>query len=153
MPGSRRGFTLVEAMTAVLITSTLARIAVPNFQEMKTKARAAEIVGVFRQIEIAAMNHSADNHDWPDDTWPGEVPPELASDLEGVSFERDDYELDWENWRLPDGLPRHPEIRVLLGVSVRTTDPALADAVVELVGESRGHFTLGDSYTFVLGEM
>lgn len=149
----RGGFTLVEAMTAVLITSTLARIAVPNIQEMTLKARATEIVGTVRQVEVAAMNYSADTHQWPEDSWPGEVPPELASELEGVSFERQGYRLDWENWRLPDGLPEHPDTRVLLGVSITPDDPELGDAVVELVGESRAHFTLGDSYTFVLEGM
>ncbi len=153
MSRDRRGFTLVEAMTALLITSTLARIALPNFQEMKLKAQATEIVGAIRQVEVAAMNYNADTHQWPDDTWPGEVPPELADELEGVSFDRQGYQLDWENWRLPDGLPKHPETRVLLGVSITSENEDLGNAIVELVGESRAHFTLGDNYTFVLEGM
>lgn len=149
--GRRNGFTLVEAMTAMLVVSTLARIAVPQMQELTLRARAAEVVGAIRTVEVAVMNHYASDHYWPDDAWPGEVPPELVEELpDGFSFQRGAYELDWENWRLPDGLPRHPQTRVLLGVSVKTDDPDLGNAISDLVGDGRGHFTLDDSYTFVL---
>lgn len=149
----RSGFTLVEAMTAVLIVSTVARIAVPNYQEMKLKARAAEVTVAIRQVSNAALQHNTESHAWPEDTGPGEKPPELEEYLEGISFERQGYQLDWENWRLPDGLPKHPETRVLLGVSVVTEDEDLGNAVVEMLGPGRAHFTLESSYTFVLEGM
>lgn len=146
----RRGFTLVEAMTAALVASTVARIAVPNFQEMKLRARAAEVVMAIRQVSNAAVQYNADCHTWPEDTWPGEKPPELAEYLEGIDFQRNGYQLDWENWRLPDGLPEHPKTRVLLGVSVATENEDLGNAVVQMLGPSRAHFTMGTSHTFVL---
>jgi len=149
----RRGFTLVEAMTTVLVVSTLARIAVPNFQEMKLKARAAEVIAAVQHVSNAAVQYNAETHAWPADTWPGEVPPELEEYVEAVRFDREGYRLDWENWRLPDGLPKHPETRVLLGVSVVTENPELGNAVVQMLGEGRAHFTMGDSYTFVLEGM
>ena len=151
-PGDeRRGFTLVEMMSVVLIAGTLARVGVPNYQEVHLKARAAEIAGEIRAVEVAALNYNAATNLWPEDAPPGEVPPELRPYLPaGFSFERNGYALEWENWRLADGLPRYPETKVLLGVSVSSEQRVLLDALVDLTSGSRAHFTLGDTYTFVL---
>lgn len=147
----RRGFTLVEMMSVVLIAGTLARVGVPNYQEVHLKARAAEIASEIRAVEVAALNYNAATNLWPEDTGPGEVPQELRPYLpSGFSFERDGYVLEWEHWRLDDGLPRYPETRVLLGVSVSSEQEILLNSLVDLTRSSRAHFTLGDTYTFVL---
>lgn len=149
--GKRRGFTLVEMMSVVLISGTLARVAVPNYQEMHLKARAAEVAGEIRAVEVAVMNYNSDTNRWPDDVEAGVVPPGLRSYLPaGFTFSQRGYELDWENWRLPDGLPRYPDTNVLLGVSVTSENETLLNAVADLTGGSRAHFTLGDTYTFIL---
>lgn len=147
----RRGFTLVEMMSVVLISGTLARVAVPNYQEMHLKARAAEVAGEIRTVEVAVLNYNADTNRWPTDVTAGVVPPELRSYLPaGFRFTREGYRLDWENWKLPDGLPRYPRKKVLLGVSVTSENETLLNAVSDLTGGSRARFTLGDTYTFVL---
>jgi prepilin-type N-terminal cleavage/methylation domain-containing protein len=52
----RRGFTLVELMTAVAIIGTLAAIAIPNYQEMTLKAKRSEaklnVEGLYSVVSV-----------------------------------------------------------------------------------------------------
>ncbi len=149
--GRRHGFTMIEVLTVLMIMSVVVRIGIPNYQEVRLRAEAARVVGDFEVVRVAVFNYNADHHTWPRDFGPGVVPPELRPYLpEGFTFDRGLYELDWENWILPDGLPKHPETKVLLGISVTTPDPALGHAVEDLLGTSMAHYTLGDNYTFVI---
>lgn len=145
----RRGFTLVEVLTVVLILSILTRIAIPQMQDVRVRAMAAQALGDFRVIELAAQEYLADNNQPPPDAATGVVPVGLENYLEGFTFNKPAYQLDWENWVLPGGLPKHPETRVLLGVSISIDDPVLGNAIVRLVGFNRAHYTLGNKYTFI----
>ena len=53
----------------------------------------------------------------------------------------------------PNGLPKDPGSGVLLGISVVTEDRELGQAVLDLLGNSMAHYTLGDIYTFVVERM
>lgn len=150
----RRGFTLVEGLTVMLITGVLVRIAVPNYQDLRLKARAAAVVGDFEVVRVAAYTYNADYLVWPADAGPGEIPDGLYDYLaENFDFDRGDYLLDWENWTLPAGLPKHPNTRRLLGISINTSDEALGMAVMDLLGPSSAHYRLGETYTFVIEAM
>lgn len=150
----RRGFTMVELLTVAVVMSTLLRMALPNFHEVLLKARAAEVVGDFETVRVAVMSYQADHHQWPRDGFTGEVPAGLEAYLpDGFRFDGPGYRLDWENWVLPDGLPRDPDTGVLLGISVVTTDMALGRAVVDLLGGGMATYALGDTYTFVVERM
>ena len=77
------------------------------------------------------------------------MPPELADRLSpGLSFERDGYQLDWENWILPGGMPGDPTVQRLIGISVTTSDRSLGLALLEII-PLNAKFTLGDTYTFI----
>ena len=89
-----------------------------------------------------------------EDVGPGEVPDGLAPYLPGsYDFDRGAYLLDYENWTLPGGLPKHPNTRTLLGISINTSDAALGQAVVDLLGSAWAHYSLGETYTFVIESM
>lgn len=150
----RPGFTLIELMVAVLIVAILARIAIPTYHDMLLRARAAEVQGLIHQVRVAVYEYHADTNGWPPDYNPGQTPEELAPYLgEGFSFDREGYQLDWENWILPDGSPGHPDTGVLLGISLTTEDERLGAALVGMLGETTAHYTLGNNYTFVLEGM
>ena len=148
------GFTLIELMVVVLIVGILARIAIPSYRQMVLKARAAEALSNIQAIRVAAYAYNSEHNRWPPDAGPGVSPPELRPYLgDGFAFDRDEYQLDWDNWVLPDGSPKHPETGVLLGVSLTTADPAFGQALVELLGPSTAHYTLGQNYTFVIAAL
>lgn len=146
-----QGFTMVEMLTVALIMGTLARISVPDFHNAVLKARAASVAGDFEVVRVAALNYHAKYLKWPANGYPGQVPQGLAEFLpEGFTFRRAGYQLGWENWTLPDGLPQDPQAQTIMGISIVTQDRELGAAVVHLLGAVRAHYTLGDTYTFVI---
>lgn len=148
------GFTMVELLTVAVVMSTLVRMAIPNFHSVLLKARAAEVVGDFETVRVAVENYHADHLSWPQDGYAGQVPTGLAEYLpDGFSFNRAGYQLDWEYWNLPAGLPKDPDTRSLVGVSIVTDDMALGQAVVDLLGGGMTTYTLGDAYTFIIERM
>lgn len=153
--GSRRGgFTMVEVLTVAVVMGTLVRIAIPNFHEILLKARAAEVLGDFETVRIAVLNYNADHHTWPEDGYTGQIPQGLGEYLpDNFDLTGPGYRLDWENWILPDGLPRNPGSGILLGISVVTEDRELGQAVLDLLGNAMAHYALGDTYTFVVERM
>ncbi|MFP3948458.1 MAG: hypothetical protein ACOC8K_01860 [Gemmatimonadota bacterium] len=138
-------------MTVLLVAGSVTRVAAPNVEVMLHRARAAEIVGDVRALELAAFEYHAATRTWPDIGNPGEVPGSLSGYLpEEFSFERDHYTLTWRRWELRDGLPDRPEIQALVGVTVTIPDDEIGAALLEAVGSSRAHFTVGDNYTLIL---
>ncbi len=145
----RRGFTLVEAVTVMMIVSVLTRIAIPQMQEVLTRARATEVRASFSVVEEAATRLSIENNPWPDDTDAGVVPPELVDLLPAnFAFDRERYQLDWEHWILPGGMPGNPSVRGLIGISITTSDRALGMALLDLI-PNNAKFELGETYTFI----
>ena len=69
---------------------------------------------------------------------------------DGFSFSGEGYVLDWEAWRVPDGLPDQPNASEVLAVSVITGERALGQAVIDLLGGPLSHYVLDDRYTFVV---
>ncbi|HUG39189.1 MAG TPA: prepilin-type N-terminal cleavage/methylation domain-containing protein [Longimicrobiales bacterium] len=147
----RPGLSLVELLVVVLIIASIAGVVIPSYQRIVVKARAAEALSQIHAVRLAAYAYNTDTNGWPPDYAPGERPVELEPYLgPGYPFGGDGYLLDWENWVLADGTPKHPETGVLLGISMTTTNAALGQALVDLLGESTAHYTLGYNYTFVL---
>jgi len=144
-----RGSTLLEVITVMLLVSILTRIAIPQMQDILTRARATEIRASFGVVEEAATRLSVENQPWPEDAAAGVVPPELLDALpDGFSFDRDRYQLDWENWALPQGMPGDPSVRGLIGISVTTPDRSLGLALLDVI-PLNAKFTLGETYTFI----
>jgi prepilin-type N-terminal cleavage/methylation domain-containing protein len=145
------GFTMIEVLTALMVMSVVVRIGIPNYQEVRLRAEAAQVAGDFNVVRQAVFEYLAENHSWPPEFGTGQVPPGLTPHLpEGFTFQRGRYQLDWEHLMLPSGLPSHPDARAILGVSIVTEDRALGAALEEILGSTSTHFSLGGSYTFVL---
>jgi len=138
-PGSRRaGFTLVELVLVVVIVSILAGLAIPNFQNVVTKARAADLLGRIDVVEVAVQSYLGDNNSWPAETGAGVVPTGLINYLpENFSFTGEEFQLDWENGG------------GLIGVGIVTDNELLGNALVDLAGAGRW-FVSGNRYVFIL---
>jgi len=146
-----KGFTLVELCIVLVLLSILLRLGLPAVQSMVTRARAAQAIGDLNVIREAAVAYHAANGTWPAEAGVATIPPGLAPYLpKGYSFTRNQYELDWQNWALPTGLPSNPQRLVLLGVSVVTTDAELGQAVLKLIAGSSPTRTGANQYTMVL---
>lgn len=146
----RGGFTLVELLVTAAILGILAGLAIPNMKTILLRARAAELAGDMEVVRVATQTYNGYTHTWPPETAAGTVPTELTPYLpDGYSFARDGYQLDYENWNLPSGLPGDPSTHTLIGVSVVVADPLLGNALMELLG-SAIVFSVGSTHTVVI---
>ena len=102
----------------------------------------------FTHVEWASCDYYTQTGKWPAESATGTMPPELKTFLpKSFNFKPKDYQLDWDNWILPTGLPKYPKTSVFLGVSVSTTDKRLGLSVVALLKKAGAGFSQGSSYT------
>lgn len=125
----REGYTLAQVATGVVVLATAVHLALPHVRRWRAEAGAHEARDRVERIREAARAHLEREGSWPSDADPGSPPPELAEVLVDLSFRGDAYELDWEPFLLPDGLPSARGVQSLGGVVVRSDDAAVLDAL------------------------
>ncbi len=146
----RAGFTLIELMIVAAIVGILAGLAIPNLRTMIYRARAVEMAADMEVVKLAALNYQGDNHTWPAEASLGSVPTGLDAYLPAdYSFVKDGYQLDYENWALPSGLPSDPSATLLIGVSVTVEDPTMGNALLEFLGTAIV-FSVSTTHTIVI---
>ena len=128
----RRGFSLMELLITMAFIGLLARIAIPRYGEMKRRAIAASIMGDVHAIRIAAFTHYTEHGAFPPDAGLGQLPTQLIDNLpNGFSFDRIDYDYDWEVWTSTNGSGNS---ETLVGITVLVTDSRLAAQLVKTAG-------------------
>jgi prepilin-type N-terminal cleavage/methylation domain-containing protein len=124
------GFTLIELLIVCAVIGIIANMMIPALYQMLYRAKAARIMEDFNLVRAMASQHYVDHSYYPPDTTPGVEPPELTSYLEGrIMWVHPDYSYDWELWVDNAGNPTQPSTGVLVGFSIVTDDPLLADAL------------------------
>jgi prepilin-type N-terminal cleavage/methylation domain-containing protein len=76
----KRGFTLLELLTVVIIIAILASIALPQFFKAAERARAAEGVNVLGAIRSAQLRYYAEHAELTND-WENDLDVDLPPDL------------------------------------------------------------------------
>jgi prepilin-type N-terminal cleavage/methylation domain-containing protein len=136
----RAGLTIVELLLVMVIVSILAGLAIPNYQNVVTKARAADLLGRIDVVEVAAQNYLGDNNTWPTEAGTGVIPAGVGTYLpENFSFTGPDFQLDWENGG------------GLIGIGIVTDNEPLGNALVDIAGPGRW-FVSGNRYVFILDQ-
>jgi type II secretory pathway pseudopilin PulG len=127
----------VEVLVFILLIGVAAGIALPRAQQVRDEGVARAALADFEALRRDAAAFRATTGDWPRSAAPGFI------------IEAERYTLEWELWRLPEGLPRHPDIRVLAGITLTTDLPRVAEAVGRSLGGDGAWFALGYRYTFI----
>jgi prepilin-type N-terminal cleavage/methylation domain-containing protein len=123
----RAGFTLVELMVVCLIIGILARIAIPKYDKIRLRARAAAVVSELNVVRGAAYQAYENTGRWPIDAATGKVPTALRTLLPGsLSFTpAKGVSYDWLLSGMPSGDPARATRSARMGMGVSTTDAAL----------------------------
>ena len=124
----------------VVIVSILAAIAQPLYQNIVTKARAADAISNMQFIRMAAFTYQAEAQAWPPEVSSGVIPPGLEAYLpENFTLVNEYYTLDFDNW---GGSP------FTVGVSLVTSDMTLGLTALDMLASPK--WSAGNKYTWVI---
>lgn len=128
-----RAFSIVELMVAVLIISMLFAAAIPAYQRIQRKARAASIVNDFRVFGAAFQAFAHEKGTWPAEAAPGVVPTGVnQQELQAQAWSRPTPmggKFDWENNQIhPGGTSPGGKWRAALAINGTSEAPLLIDA-------------------------
>ncbi len=143
----RRGFTLIELLVVFVVIGILASIGLLKYIDLRLTAEAARVSSDFNAIKIAAYTYYADDSEWPAETGPGVIPPELVNNLgSGTSFIREKYTLDYDYFPLAGSGPGS----YIVGITVTTDDPKLMTKLEQILGRSNPFLAAGGSLTYII---
>lgn len=93
---SRRGFTLVELITVVIVLGVLGGIAVMRYLDLQNDALAGKVASDMEGIRLAAIAYHADTETWPPGGGAGEIPPAFVPLLPGnLKWDTEQYTYAW----------------------------------------------------------
>jgi prepilin-type N-terminal cleavage/methylation domain-containing protein len=143
----RRGFTLVELLTVLIVMGVLASIAILKYIDLKDQARTAKINSEFAVVRIADMGYWAETNTHASETGPGVVPPELVQFLpHGFSFDHtaEGYILDYDNFGAASGGGYQ------VGITVTATNDHMSAVLERIFGHQYPFFRVGNALTYIL---
>ncbi|AOS44471.1 hypothetical protein Verru16b_01533 [Lacunisphaera limnophila] len=153
LPRSVAGvISLVELMVVVLIISILFLAAVPTYQQIQRKARAAAIANDFRVFSSFFQAYAHERGSWPAEAGAGIVPTGIdASDLQFENWTRGTPiggKFDWEyNQTHPGGTSPGGRWRSAIAINSTADSALLIDAdLMETIDETLddGNLTTGN---------
>src|SRR5262245_12990433 len=135
----------VRVVIGVELAALVACLAMPAVRESSIRGKAATAARDMREVCTAAATARAKDGTWPEGGTPGKVPASLQPYLPShVAFDREQYQRNWDHWRLSDSADSYAKTTEFASVSVITSDPRLLSLITEQLGNQRTHFTLGN---------
>lgn len=134
LPRSAGGvISLVEMMIVILIVSILFVLAVPTYQLIQRKARAAAIANDFRVFGSVFQSYAHESGSWPAESAAGVVPVGLgAQDIQIQAWTRPTPmggKFDWENNQThPGGTSPGGRWRAAIAINATEDSALLIDA-------------------------
>ncbi len=128
-----RAFSIVELMVAVLIISMLFAAAVPTYQRIQRKARAATVANDFRVFGASFQAYAHEKGSWPPEASAGILPTGVSKeDLQTEAWARRTPmggKFDWENNQShPGGTSPGGKWRAALAITGTSDAPLLINA-------------------------
>lgn len=141
---NRRGFTLIELMTVMVVMGILVTISSIKYIDLRDKATAAKISSEIDAVRLAAYNYWADHESFPPDAAAGVKPPELVAYTRGaLHFTNSDYTLDWDSFGSGGGAYQ-------VGLTITADNTHLQNTVIRMFGDKTPFFKNGNSLTYII---
>ena len=133
IPRSAAGLSLVELMIVVLIISMLFLAAIPAYQRIQRKARAAALTNDFRVFGAVFQAQAHEKGAWPAEANAGVVPTGITSDdIQAGVWQKPTAmggQFDWENNQAhPGGTSPGGKWRAALAITGTSAAPLMIDA-------------------------
>jgi prepilin-type N-terminal cleavage/methylation domain-containing protein len=144
----RRGFSLIELLTVMLVIGVLAGIALLKYIDLRHRAMSAAAIADIEAIRLAGYSAFYETGIWPADAGAGMTPPGMAQYLaQNFSFTRPEYTLDWENFVPPGG---GPSGGMQLGIVLSSGNTRLTQSLIKHLGNKSPFFVVGSTLTYVI---
>ncbi len=136
----RKGFTIVELLTVMLIIGILASMAMLRYMDLTNEALAGKVGQEMQQIRIAAIAYYAEQEVFPPSAAAGMRPLELDPLLsDATQFSNPAYTLEWVN-----------QAEDLVGVVVRSTRAGLANKLRQRLVYGNPYIPLGGDVMYII---
>jgi len=136
---SRRGFSVIELLTVMIVIGILASIALLRYRDFTNEALAARVGTDMQTVRLDALNYYSETSHCPPEAAPGQVPAELARFLpDGWHFTTASYELDWDN------------LGGVVGVTVRSERAGLIRKLSQRFVRGNPFVDLGGSVMYII---
>lgn len=136
----RRGFTIVEVFTVMVIIGVLASIALLRYIDLTNEALAGKVGSEMQQVRLAAIAYFADQNSFPPASPEGTRPPDLEPFLsDATQFSTPAYTLEWIN-----------SGDDLVGVVVRSSRGGLADKLRQRLVYGNPYIPLGADVMYII---
>ncbi len=140
----RRGFTFVELLIVIIVLGLLASLGVMRYLDLKYRALAASATSDMESVRLAAYGAMSNDADWPPEQPSGVVPPEMVPMLgSNFSFNRPEYQLDWENLGAGGG-------GMQVGMTVTSNNQRFMRALTQIVANKGPFIMVGNQLTLVI---
>lgn len=137
---NRRGFTIVEVFTVMVIIGILASIALLRYIDLTNEALASKVGNEMQQVRLAAIAYFADQNVFPPSSPVGTRPPDLEPFLSGATvFTNPAYNFEWVN-----------NANDLVGVIVRSSRAGLADKLRQRLVYGNPYIPLGGDVMYII---
>jgi len=133
IPRSAAGLSMVELMIVILIISMLFLAAIPAYQRIQRKARAAAVTNDFRVFGAVFQAYAHEKGTWPAETAAGVLPPGISSgDMQTVTWSKTTPmggQFDWEyNQTHPGGTSPGGRWHAAIAITGTSDSPLIVDA-------------------------
>ena len=149
MDSRRKGYTLAEMLTVIVILGILANIAIPLLHRARMEAEATRIIADYGTIRHAALHHIANGADYPPTEGWAVVPADLVDDLPpGFAFQYGDTDYRWRQWSGGSSLRRRTSGKGLVAVEIRSENAKILQEVRNRFGGTS--FGSGNRLTLII---
>jgi prepilin-type N-terminal cleavage/methylation domain-containing protein len=122
----RSGFSLVELMVTIAILSLLIAAIVPTMTHIRRRSLATAIGNDLRVFATAFEAYAHESGNWPAETDPGALPPEMASRISITAWQRQTAmggRYNWDNNQMHYGA----RYQAVIAISSVSNSPVMQD--------------------------